>query len=194
MRAAVGAGNEEPMATKKTGGKVDPNLGELAAQAAKARQMLVRLKPYDPKRGYVLMRYSMCGILFEESKGWYRVDPHIAEKLEDVRCRPDMPDHPHYGLNAFDVCTPEEARRIANAENEQAVTQGRALPHNPNEIEVRARDVTSGTPMGPDEALVDLAPPARPNAPRAAATASPAPAAKRPRLAPEGGGRSVRPG
>ena len=43
--------------------------------------LLVRLKPYDPRRGHVLRRYTYAGIKFQEERGWYRVERPVAEYL-----------------------------------------------------------------------------------------------------------------
>ena len=42
--------------------------------------LLVRLKPYDPRRGFVLRRYTYRGIKFHEERGWYRVDKDVGRK------------------------------------------------------------------------------------------------------------------
>ena len=47
--------------------------------------LLVRLKPYDPRRGHVLRRYTYAGIKFQEERGWYRVERPVAEYLRAVR-------------------------------------------------------------------------------------------------------------
>jgi len=136
------------MATKKTGGNGRrQDLGQMAERAGKARRVLVRMKPFAPKKGQPCRRYTAFGILFEETKGWYQVDPHVAEYLKGVRAKPDVSDHP---VMLFDICSPEEAARIARQENEAAIMQGRAAPHSAHSTqEVRARDVTSGTLRGP---------------------------------------------
>lgn len=69
---------------------------------------LVRLKPYDPKRGHVLRRYTYRGIRFVVERGWYRVSAAMAEHLEGVRQNPNNPQSPP----AFDVVTEEEAQRL----------------------------------------------------------------------------------
>jgi hypothetical protein len=165
------------MATTKTGGKT---LGNLAERAAKSNQVLVRLKPYNPKKGYVLMKYTAFGVLFEENKGWYLVDPHVAAYLRTIKARPEDPEH---ALDAFDVCTPEEAAKLANAENEAAIRQGRAAPNAPNKVV--GRDVRTGTDMGPKPE--NLPPPGfdNPPAPKVETTPPPrsmrAPGARGPR-------------
>ena len=46
--------------------------------------LLVRLKPYDPRRGHVLRRYTYAGIKFHEERGWYRVSKDVAAYLKTV--------------------------------------------------------------------------------------------------------------
>lgn len=94
---------------------------------------LVRLKPLDRKKGYVIHRYTAFQTTFEESKGWYRVPDHVAAYLETVRQLADDEDAPL----AFDVCTKEEGQRIDAAEKKKA--EERALAAEPNVA--MARDV-----------------------------------------------------
>ena len=68
--------------------------------------LLVRLKPYDPRRGHVLRRYTYAGIKFQEERGWYRVERPVAEYLRAVR---EVPSD-RYAPLAFDVCTEAEAK------------------------------------------------------------------------------------
>jgi hypothetical protein len=70
--------------------------------------LLVRLKPYDPRRGHVLRRFTYRGIKFHDERGWYRVDKEIAEYLRGVR---QVQGDKHSPL-AFDVCTEAEARAL----------------------------------------------------------------------------------
>jgi hypothetical protein len=128
-------------ATKQTGRR---KLEPLIAKAKAENRILVRLKPHAPKKGHRLLRFTAFGVLFEEQKGWYDVDPHVAEYLSKVRATPDDPESPFL---AFDVCSPEEASKINNAENELAIRQGKAAPTGAHKVV--ARDVRSGTDMGP---------------------------------------------
>lgn len=77
---------------------------------------LVRLKPYDPRRGCVVRRYTYRGIKFQDTHGWYRVDRKVADYLRSVR---QVPTDEHSPL-AFDVCLPDEALAIDARENEAA--------------------------------------------------------------------------
>ncbi len=78
--------------------------------------MLVRLKPHDPRRGFVLRRYTYLGIKFHEERGWYRVDKTVADYLRSVRQEPGD----EYSPVAFDVCTDSEAQALDNKETDDA--------------------------------------------------------------------------
>ncbi len=70
--------------------------------------LLVRLKPYDPRRGHVLRRFTYAGIKIQEERGWHRVVKNVGEYLRSVRQVPADP----YSALAFDVCTEEEAKGL----------------------------------------------------------------------------------
>ena len=70
--------------------------------------MLVRLKPYDPRRGHVLRRYTYAGVKIHEERGWHRVTKDVAEYLRGVR----QVANDSYSPLAFDVCTDEEAKEL----------------------------------------------------------------------------------
>jgi hypothetical protein len=78
--------------------------------------MLVRLKPFDPRRGHVLRRYTYRGIKFHVERGWYRVEPAVAAYLKEVR---QVAADEHAPL-AFDVQTEEEARALDAREEVEA--------------------------------------------------------------------------
>ena len=79
--------------------------------------LLVRLKPYDPRRGHRLRRYTYRGIKFQEERGWYRVDKAVADYLRQVR---QVASDQHAPL-AFDVCTADEAKAL-DAKEKDATT------------------------------------------------------------------------
>ena len=76
---------------------------------------LVRLKPFDPKRGHVIRRYTAFSIRFEEARGWYKVADEVAAYLGTVHQVPGDEDSPL----AFDVCSEEEAQRLETAEKKK---------------------------------------------------------------------------
>lgn len=83
--------------------------------------LLVRLKPYDPRRGHVLRRYTYRGIKFHEERGWYRVDKAVADYLREVRQVPSD----EYSPVAFDVCTDDEAKAL-DAKDKKATAKRKA--------------------------------------------------------------------
>lgn len=84
--------------------------------------MLVRLKPYDPRRGFVLRSFTYQGAKFYEERGWYVVDKAVAEYLRKV---PQRDTDPHSPL-AFDVATEEEAKALDAREEHEAKTRKNA--------------------------------------------------------------------
>jgi hypothetical protein len=85
--------------------------------------MLVRLKPYDPRRKFVLRRYVYAGIHFLVTRGWERVPKNVADYLRAVR---QMEFDP-YSPPAFDVCTEGEAAALEKREREAANVRRTAL-------------------------------------------------------------------
>ena len=81
--------------------------------------IFVRLKPYDPRRGHVLRRYTYRGIKFQEERGWFRVPKDVADYLRAVH---QVPGDEHSPL-AFDCCTEAEAKGLDAKEKESAVTR-----------------------------------------------------------------------
>jgi hypothetical protein len=76
--------------------------------------LLVRLRPYNPRKGLVLRKYTHAetGARFEEAMGWYKVPAAVAQKLRAVHQQPRDADTPL----AFDVCTVVEAKEMDKAE------------------------------------------------------------------------------
>lgn len=99
--------------------------------------LLVRLKPFEPRRGFVLKRFTFAGIKFHDERGWYRVERPVAEYLRTVRT---MADDAHSPL-AFDVCSESEARAMEATEADSAKGKRSAL----DDIKVApARAVATG--------------------------------------------------
>lgn len=98
---------------------------------------LVRLKPYDPKKGHVLQRYTAFSIRFEEHRGWYKIADEIAAYLATVHQTPGDEDSPL----AFDVCTEDEAQRIESTEKKKVEERARAAE--PHVTDIAARDLTT---------------------------------------------------
>ena len=83
---------------------------------------LVRLKPHDPRRGYVMRRYTYRGIKFHVERGWYRVEKAVADYLKDIRQVAGQEHSPP----AFDICTDDEAKAIDAKEKEGAADKASA--------------------------------------------------------------------
>lgn len=91
---------------------------ELRSEGSEATY-LVRLKPFDPRRGQTLRRYTFRGIRFRAEGGWHRVDLVIAEHLRGVQSRVGDPQAPL----AFDVCSEEDARLLEKKEQLEQSTR-----------------------------------------------------------------------
>lgn len=76
--------------------------------------LLVRLKPYDPRRGHLLRRYTYDGIKFQSERGWYRVEKSVGDYLRTVHQQPSD----QFSPLAFDVCTDAEAKALESTEAE----------------------------------------------------------------------------
>lgn len=102
--------------------------------------MLVRLKPFNPRRGYVLKTYvdGPTGSVFREERGWYEVEADFAERLREIRSRPDREESPA----AFDVCTRAQALELERKIRREQ--QERASAHDPLSVEGASRDHLGG--------------------------------------------------
>ncbi len=108
--------------------------------------MLVRLKPFNPRRGFVMRTYvdGISGAVFKEERGWYEVEDAMAAKLKEITSKPENPESPL----AFDVCTREEAVALERRIRRQL--QERAIATDPNSVEGASRDHLGGrTPRSP---------------------------------------------
>ena len=116
--------------------------------------MLVRLKPYDRRRGHVLRTLTYRGMKFVGERGWYRVNRVTADELRTLHQVHGDPLSPR----AFDVCTEEEALRM-DADEAAANRPVRATDDVPLMAPKRAPDAlttadlpeTSATPLAGDE-------------------------------------------
>lgn len=88
---------------------------------------LARLKPFDPRQGQTLRRYTFEGIRFRADRGWCRVELRVAQHLSQVQSRPGDPRSPQ----AFDVCTDEEARALEEKEKREQATRKAATDEPP---------------------------------------------------------------
>lgn len=125
--------------------------------------ILVRLKPHNPKAGQVLRRYTYKGVRFDEANGWYRVTEEVARYLSQVRNSESDQQSPF----AFDVMSEEQANEMAEREHQALVGQGRARPQDAPTVSARSteghyvggegrgdfttRDLTGGSRLGPED-------------------------------------------
>jgi hypothetical protein len=76
--------------------------------------LLVRLKPYNERKGHKTRTYMIDGARFFEERGWYEVSDSFGEKLRALKqdhyeTDPDAP-------KLFDVCSPGQATALEEAE------------------------------------------------------------------------------
>ncbi len=117
-------------------------------------ETLVRLKPLDPRRKFVLRRYAYAGIVFQEAHGWYRVPQAIGDYLRGVRQLEFDP----YSPGAFDVCSDAEAQAIDA--REKAIAGARRLAMEAIGLTpARAPGVVTTRDL-PTKTVADEAPPA----------------------------------
>lgn len=88
---------------------------------AQPENMLVRIKPNNPRRGYVMKTYSVDhpehgSARFLEAQGWYEVSPGMAAYLDTINSQPGNLESPP----GFDVCTRDEALKLENRERASA--------------------------------------------------------------------------
>jgi hypothetical protein len=84
--------------------------------------LLVRLKPYDPRRGFVLRRFTFKGVKFHEERGWYRVPKPLADYLSGVK----QVDSDLYSPLAFDIASDDEAKAVDAREESDSKTRKNA--------------------------------------------------------------------
>ena len=115
---------------------------------------LVRIKPYSPKKGYVLRSYTYQGNRYQEGRGWYEVDESTAAYLEGIKQRDEDPE----SHDAFDVCTEAEARLIDEKEAKKSSVASAAEP-TPTTVTPRRVHAPAKKPAPPQGVLTtaDLA-------------------------------------
>lgn len=144
--------------------------------AQENKKFLVRIKPFNPKKGYKIQRYMAFGIKFEEARGWYKIGEYIVryseeneeeqdfnfvQYLKSVRNNNEDPDSPL----AFDVCTPEEAQALQAAEK-AAKEAAIAKAENPHPIDLMASEKKSRVSGDDAVTRVPSSSPAKPKRPR----------------------------
>lgn len=89
---------------------------------------LVRIKPYSKKKRQLTRRYTVFGVKFDITKGWYRVKIKVADYLADVTSDGD-PDSPAI----FDVCTYQQAMEMEERERRRALERAGMGPYRAHE-------------------------------------------------------------
>lgn len=93
----------------------------------------IRLKPYNPKRGYKLKTYSVFGLRFKVDAGWYRIDDaNVAAYLKTVHNNNNDPESPL----AFDVCTEDEWKGLLADEHRERIRKGEIRPNYGNVVDM----------------------------------------------------------
>lgn len=94
--------------------------------------LLVRIPPRNPKRGYTARRAMFRGKRYEESHGWYELDPRYAAEMAELRQQGRRHDD---ARPLFQVVTRDEARKITKREGRAGTRVGahpdEAHPHTP---------------------------------------------------------------
>lgn len=98
--------------------------------------MLVRIKPYNPKKGHLRRVHidNENNMRFREGAGWYEVPERIARKLRTELQNPYDPDSPE----VFDVCTRAAALEIEQFEAIRR-QQAAATAEEPIRLQVRRK-------------------------------------------------------
>lgn len=87
-----------------------------------SQKMYVRLKPYNPRRGHVLRRYSIRNMRFYEGR-WFRVSEAVARELANIKQVYGDEDSP----DAFDVATHAQANNIERKEKAREEVERRKV-------------------------------------------------------------------
>lgn len=87
-----------------------------------SNQMYIRLKPYNPRRGYTLKRFCVSGKVFQ-SGNWYKVSEATAQAVSELHQKAHDEDSPY----AFDVATEQQARAIEDAEKARQEAERRKV-------------------------------------------------------------------
>ena len=121
--------------------------------------MLVRLKPYNPKCGFFLRRFSYRGVRLQEERGWYRLNGEVGEYFRGVRQVDIDPNSPL----AFDVCTEEEARALEEKERKEKRRRARVRdaiavnePLADDDLDDEELEAKAGEESSPDLTTADL--------------------------------------
>jgi len=108
-------------------------------------QMVARIVPKDPRRGFKCERYVYRGFRFEASRGWYQVSNELAEELR--KCVQD-PNAPVF-VPIFQVASEADAGKIEREDWER------------EHPERKITEAIKGAQIVPERRLVPLPKPER---------------------------------
>ncbi len=101
----------------------------------------IRIKPFNPRKGYRLKRYMVFGTRFEEERGWYKISATVTATVADVKQQVDVRSFLSEIRNggedsklAFDICTEAEAKAISLAERKAKEAEAQAPVSNPVDL------------------------------------------------------------
>jgi hypothetical protein len=130
--------------------------------------VLVRLRPYDKRRGCVLRSLTVFHMRFLEKRGWYEVEREMAEMLRPFKQPPYGEIPPELTPLAFEIREKDEA--IAIEEEEERIKLERAKAASPHKLAtppgLKGTLTTADLePDGPEIEVSDTEPPPRPPPP-----------------------------
>lgn len=97
-------------------------MSEQTNKEAEPSLWYVRVKPYDPKKGHHVQRYTFRSVVYREDRGWYTIaDEKLAQRLKKIRQDSENSNSPR----VFDVCTRAEALAIQKREARMVRSKGK---------------------------------------------------------------------
>jgi hypothetical protein len=81
---------------------------------------LVRIKPYNPKKGHLVRVYTVGGSKFKEEAGWYTFSGPLGLQQAAALATLTQSDSDPDSELVFDVCTVEEALKLQGKEQGKA--------------------------------------------------------------------------
>lgn len=123
----------------------------MADEKTTPKTLLVRIKPFDKKRGNLTRRYTyrdskftQRGYVFREDRGWYEVPLHIALYLKSVR-------RGEAGPKIFDVKDREGAVRLDRKESIEKEERAKATRARSASDAGDATDAIRATRQNPEQ-------------------------------------------
>lgn len=111
---------------------------EAQAEQLAPDTLLVRLRPYDPKKRQLCRRYVIKDQLFDGDQGWYQVPAWFAEELRDLTQADGT-------TPLFDVGDVQQAENIEKKEFEEKQEKAPPVrPHRTNLVNEASKPVARG--------------------------------------------------